>query len=105
VKEITFTSGGMRKRSNEIMINESHPNRGTDQPAIYQIILQGHLSSQWSDWFEGFTITLDERGQTILTGPVTDQAALHGILKKIRNLGIPLISVNRIDPGEEATSQ
>ncbi len=87
------------------MINESHPNRGTDQPAIYQIILQGHLSSQWSDWFEGFTITLDARGQTILTGPVTDQAALHGILKKIRNLGIPLISVNRIDPGEEATSQ
>jgi hypothetical protein len=87
------------------MTPERHPNRGTDQPAIYQIILQGHLSSQWSDWFDGFTITLDERGQTILTGPVIDQAALHGALKKIRDLGIPLISVNRLDPGEEATSQ
>jgi hypothetical protein len=87
------------------MMHESHPNRGTDQPAIYQIILQGHLSRQWSDWFEGFTITLDERGQTILVGPVPDQPALYGVLKKIRDLGIPLISVNRLDPDEEATSQ
>jgi hypothetical protein len=83
------------------MMHESHPNRATDQPAIYQIILQGHLSSQWSDWFEGFTITLDERGQTILVGPVLDQPALHGLLKKIRDLGIPLISVNRLDPGAD----
>ncbi len=86
-------------------MHERHPNRDTDQPAIYQIILQGHLSSQWSDWFEGFTITLDERGQTILVGPVIDQPALHGLLKKIRDLGIPLISVSRLDPDEEATSQ
>jgi hypothetical protein len=87
------------------MTPERHPNRGSDRPEIYQIILQGQLSSQWSDWFDGFTITLDERGQTILTGPVIDQAALHGVLKKIRDLGIPLISVNRLDPGEEITSQ
>jgi hypothetical protein len=87
------------------MTPERHPNRGSDRPEIYQIILQGQLSSQWSDWFDGFTITLDERGQTILTGPVIDQAALHGVLKKIRDLGIPLISVNRLDPGEESTSQ
>jgi hypothetical protein len=87
------------------MMHESQPNRSTDRPDIYQIILEGHLSSQWSDWFEGFTITLDERGQTILVGPVIDQPALHGLLKKIRDLGIPLISVNRLDPGEEAPSR
>jgi hypothetical protein len=79
-------------------------NRNSDRPAIYQIILQGHLSDQWSDWFEGFTITLDERGRTILVGPVTDQAALHGLLKKIRDLGIPLVSVRRLDP-DDTTNQ
>ena len=79
-------------------------NRNSDRPAIYQIILQGHLSDQWSDWFEGFTITLDERGWTILVGPVTDQAALHGLLKKIRDLGVPLISVRRLDP-DDTTNQ
>jgi hypothetical protein len=87
------------------MTHERDTDHGSDRPAIYQIVLQGHLSGQWSDWFDGFTITLAERGQTILTGPVIDQAALHGVLKKIRDLGLPLISVNRLDPGEEATSQ
>ena len=87
------------------MTTENHPNRGTDRPDIYQIILQGHLSSQWSDWFDGFTITLDERGQTILTGPVIDQAALHGLLKKVRDLGLPLISINRLDPGRGTTNK
>lgn len=84
---------------------EHHPNQGSDRPGTYQIILQGHLSSQWSHWFDGFTITLDQRGQTILVGPVTDQTALYGVLKKIRDLGIPLISVSRLDPGEGANSQ
>ncbi len=84
------------------MTHEHYAKRGSDRPDIYQIVLQGHLSSQWSDWFDGFTITLDERGQTVLVGSVTDQSALHGLLKKIRDLGIPLISVNRLDPGEEA---
>jgi hypothetical protein len=87
------------------MTNEHQPNQGSGQPDIYQIILQGHLSDQWSNWFDGFTIMLDERGQTILVGPVIDQAALHGVLKKIRDLGIALISVNRLDPGEEAKNQ
>lgn len=82
-----------------------HPTKKEfDQPDLYQIVLQGHLSSQWSDWFDSFTITLDEYGQTILMGPVDDQAALHGLLKKIRDLGIPLISVNRLDPGEDAAT-
>jgi hypothetical protein len=87
------------------MMHERHTKRGFDRPDIYQIVLQGHLCGQWSDWFDGFILTLDERGQTIMVGPVTDQAALHGLLKKIRDLGLPLISVNRLDPGEETTSQ
>jgi hypothetical protein len=77
-----------------------HSNHNYDRPAIYQIILQGHLSDQWSDWFDGFMITLDESGRTILVGPVTDQVALHGLLKKIRDLGVPLISVKRLDPDD-----
>lgn len=60
---------------------------------IYQIRLKGHLGGQWSDWFEGLTITLEESGETLLTGPVVDQAALHGLLKKVRDLGLPLLSV------------
>ena len=83
---------------------ERHPNYGSDRPGIYEIVLQGHLSSQRSDWFEGFTITLDPRGQTRLVGPVIDQAALHGLLKKICDLGILLISVNRLDPGQDKPS-
>jgi hypothetical protein len=79
------------------MTDNRRSNRYSDQPAIYQIILQGQLSNQWSDWFEGFTITLSAHGQTVLVGPVTDQAALHGLLKKIRDLGTPLVSVNRLD--------
>jgi hypothetical protein len=80
------------------MTNEYLPNHSSDQPGIYQVVLEGHLNDQWSDWFDGFTITQDERGRTILIGPVIDQAALHGLFKKIRDLGIPLISVNRLDP-------
>jgi hypothetical protein len=65
---------------------------------IFQIRIQGHLSQQWTDWFEGLIITLEEDGNTLLNGPVVDQSALHGILKKIRNLGMPLLSVNSVDP-------
>jgi hypothetical protein len=86
------------------MTYERDKQPGSKRPDIYQIILQGHLSSQWSDWFDGFTITLDERGQTILTGPVIDQAALHGLLKKVRDLGLPLISINRVDPDRGTTN-
>jgi hypothetical protein len=62
----------------------------------YQIRIKGHLGPQWADWFEGLTTTLEENGDTLLTGPVVDQAALHGLLKKVRDLGIPLISVIRV---------
>jgi hypothetical protein len=69
------------------------------QPLIYQIRIQGQLGRQWTDWFGGLTITRDDNGDTLLTGAVVDQAALHGVLKKVRDLGIPLLSVNQVEPG------
>jgi hypothetical protein len=69
------------------------------QPTVYQIRIKGHLGSQWTDWFEGLTVTLEEDGETLLTGTVVDQAALHGLLKKVRDLGLPLVSVNPVGPG------
>lgn len=79
------------------MTPASPPNRDAGRPDLYQIVLQGHLSRQRADWFDGLTITLNSQGQTTLTGPVIDQAALHGLLKKIRDLGLPLVSINRLD--------
>ena len=74
-------------------------NRTTDpsQPMVYQIRIKGHLGGQWTDWFGGVTITLEDNGETLLTGPVVDQAALHGLLKKVRDIGLPLLSVNRVE--------
>jgi hypothetical protein len=74
----------------------------TTPPMIYQIRLEGHLDSQWTDWFEGLTLTQEDNGDTLLTGPVVDQAALYGLLRKVRDLGIPLLLVTRIEPTQEA---
>lgn len=71
---------------------------------IYQIIVKGHLDSEWSDWFDELTITLVDSGETILTGPLADQTALHGVLIKIRDLGLPLLSLTRIETGRENES-
>jgi hypothetical protein len=79
------------------MSNKLNPKSGPSQPMIYQIRIKGNLGSQWTDWFEGLTITQEENGETLLTGPVVDDAALHGLLKKVRDLGMPLLSVNRVD--------
>ena len=78
------------------MANERNPKIDPDQAVVYQIRLKGHLSDRWTDWFEGLTITLKNNGDTLLTGPVVDQAALHGLLKKVRDLGMPLLSINRV---------
>lgn len=67
-----------------------------NEQAVYQIRLKGHLGREWADWFEGLAIAPEENGDTLITGPVADQAALHGLLKKVRDLGMPLLSVNRI---------
>ena len=76
-----------------------------NQPLVYQIRIKGHLSPQWMDWFDGLTITLEEDGNTLLSGEVVDQAALHGILKKIRDLGMPLLSVNSVGQGPHENKQ
>src|SRR5258708_37984777 len=65
---------------------------------FYQITVKGHLDNRWADWFEGLTITREDNGETFLTGPVVDQAALHGLLRKVRDLGLPLVSVIQVDP-------
>ncbi len=82
------------------MSKEIEPKLDPSQSPVYQIRLRGQLGSHWTDWFEGLAVTLDEDGNTLLTGPVTDQAALHGLLKKVRDLGMPLLSVIQVPLNE-----
>ena len=70
------------------MPNKRSPERDAGQPAVYQIRIKGHLGPQWTEWFEGLTITLEEDGDTLVTGAVVDQAVLYGVLKKVRDLGM-----------------
>jgi hypothetical protein len=69
-----------------------------NQHQCYEIRLKGHLDDRWAEWFGGLTITLEDNGDTLLTGTVVDQTALHGLLKKVRDLGVPLLSVNFVSP-------
>ncbi len=71
---------------------------------VYEIRLKGHLGPQWTDWFGGATLRLEANGETLLTCPVADQAALHGLLRKVRDLGMPLLAVIRIEPGQADAS-
>ena len=82
------------------MANTRNPTTDPRQPMVYHIRIQGHLGSEWTDWFEGLTITQEDNSETLLTGSVVDQAALHGLLRKVRDLGMPLLSVNRAYPGQ-----
>jgi hypothetical protein len=68
------------------------------EPGLYEIRIKGHLDNRWADWFEGLSVTLEDNGETLLTGPVVDQSALHGLLRKVRDLGMPLISVIPVEP-------
>jgi hypothetical protein len=79
-----------------IFNSESNPG----QPPVYQIRIKGHLGREWADWFEGMTLTALDNGETLLTGPVVDQAALHGVLRKVRDVGLPLLSVVCVKPDQ-----
>jgi hypothetical protein len=70
----------------------------TSNTQYYEIRLKGQLDSQWTNWFDGLSITLEDNGDTLLVGPVIDQAALYGLLKKVRDLGMPLVSVKPVEP-------
>ena len=74
-----------------------HIASGDHQAGLYEIRIKGHLDDRWAGWFEGLTITRDANGETLLTGPVVDQAALHGLLRKVRDLGLPLVAVIQVD--------
>ena len=78
----------------------SRKNNGmpADQPSVFQIRIKGHLGHQWADWFDGMSITLTDDGDTLLTGPIADQATLHGQIKKVRDLGMTLVSLHSIQP-------
>lgn len=86
------------------MLDDLKPNTESGQLMIYQIRVKGHLGRQWTDWFGSVTITLEDNGNTLLTGPVVDQAALHGMLRKVRDLGLPLVSVIRVEPRQPNAS-
>ena len=83
------------------MCPESSANSESKHPLFYQIKIRGHIDDQWSDWFEGMTIARLDSGETVLAGPVVDDASLHGLLKRVRDLGMPLISVNQVEPDHD----
>ena len=74
--------------------------KNSSENQIYEVKLKGHLNKSWAEWFDGFDFTYESDGTTTLSGEIVDQAALHGLLKKIRDLHLPLISVNRLDTDE-----
>lgn len=83
-------------------MSETHAsNEDHDKSGLYEIRIRGHLDDRWSNWFGAMTITLEDNGDTLLTGLVADQAALHGLLRKVRDLGMPLISVMGLEPGQD----
>jgi hypothetical protein len=82
------------------MSNDPAPKTDFNEPMAYQIRVRSHLGTEWADWFGGLTITPEENDETLITGRALDQAALHGLLKKVRDLGLTLVSVNPVEPTE-----
>ncbi len=78
------------------MSEQSKLQSTSSETLVYEIRVRGHLSDQWSNWFEGLTITHEDNGNTLLIGKIVDQAELYGVLRRVRNLGLPLISVNAV---------
>lgn len=89
----------MNERQNYFYWNDYQTKIDMGQAMIYQIRIKGHLGPGWTGWFEGMTIIPEEDGNTLLIGQVVDQAALHGLIKKVRDLGMPLISVDPVESG------
>jgi hypothetical protein len=89
-----------KQQQGKAMSNDFPPEADSGQAMVYQMRVKGHLCSDWSDWFEGLTITREDNGDTLFTGPVVDQAALHGLLKKVWALGMQLVSVNPVQVNE-----
>ena len=87
------------------MSNKLNVHIEASQPMIYQVRIKGHLGRQWTEWLGGMTITPEENGDTLLTGPVVDQAALYGLLRKVRDVGMPLLSVNHFEPDPADAAQ
>jgi hypothetical protein len=86
------------------MSNEINSEMNPGQPMVYQIRIKGHLGREWTDWFGGLAITALDNGETLLTGSVVDQAALYGLLKKVRDVAMPLISVVCVKAGQADVS-
>ena len=82
------------------MVNKPNAQSDPNPPMVYEIKIKGHLDRQWTVWFEGMTITHTDDGATLLTGPVVDQAALYGLLRKVRDLGLPLVGITQIQSGQ-----
>lgn len=86
------------------MLTHLAPKIDLNEPVVYQICVEGQLDCSWADWFGGMTIAPQANGDTVLTGTI-DQAALYGVLKRVRDLGMSLVSVNRVNPREPDASE
>ena len=99
IKQLAQTGMAAHQRDN-VMANERNPTTEPSELMVYQIRVTGHLGREWSGWFDGLSITLEDNGETLLSGPVVDQAALHGLLRKVRDLGMPLLAVIQLPPDQ-----
>jgi hypothetical protein len=98
----------MCDQADEPMSAMSTPHASSHQrhdPKCYEVRLQGHLDPRWAAWFDGLSLSHESDGTTVISGSVADQAALHGLLGKVRDLGLPLVSVNQVDPGQDSPSR